>query len=114
MDWCCTRCGHRQDAEAACGACGQSSVHDLRSSRTRDLIDGIELRRREAKDARAKQLAAGIGGGAWILAMATGMGWLVAIVVAIAVGVAVFPIFDRTPFRQRFPYLPQLPPTDRP
>jgi hypothetical protein len=122
----CTRCAHRQDDDARCCRCGWD-VHDLRSSRTRDFLAQIEAQHRERCEGRIRA-AAVLGGiglvvaawfipGYWRLRGAAYPGlplladqvafMLVIAVVADRIGVAKL-------VRPRFPFLPGLPPADRP
>jgi len=120
MDWCCSRCGHRQVAEASCGNCGQESVHDLRSRATRDLFDGIEGRHREAVSSRALKLAAIatllVFGGLNVLLYVINLRFTQygAGLVAGATGLGIWQFAERKLHRPKFPFLADLPPADRP
>jgi hypothetical protein len=44
MDFACSRCGHRQSEDAACGGCGNDVVQDLRDRRGREVLRETEAR----------------------------------------------------------------------
>ena len=60
-NFCCTQCGNRQAGEAKCSRCGSDTIHDLRSRRTRDFLDEIEMRLRDTREGRIRAGLAVVG-----------------------------------------------------
>jgi len=114
MEWCCTRCGHRQSDEKACERCGAESVHDLRSRATRELLADAASRHREAKENLAKKLAAGAGVTLCFVLIPVGVGLIGGLVAGIAAGAALWQGLERALYTPKFPFLADLPPADRP
>jgi len=75
MHFACSRCGHRQEVDASCQACGNDVVQDLRERRARDYLHELESRSQRRKHAR--YISAGAIAGilvfvaSWIL-----IGWI--------------------------------------
>jgi hypothetical protein len=126
MDFCCSQCGNRQDRDAVCVRCGWDTVHDLRSRRTRDLLDDIELRLRDRTEGRTRMVGVVAGMaivvGLWLMpgywslrgAAYPGLPLLADQIILMAIlGYAVQRVLEKKLTRPRFPYLASLPPPDR-
>lgn len=127
MDLACSQCGHRQAAGNTCAACGSDTVHDLRSARTRELLEDIDLRLGQRRDDRIRGLsvvgamviviAAWFVPGYWALRGMIYPGlpllfdqWILMVIVALGL----MKVSGRWFPAQRFPYLATLPPTTLP
>ena len=115
MDWCCSRCGHRQAEEKACGGCGAESVQDVRSRAGRALLEETEGRIVEERSSRAVKVAAVAGVSTVVVLTALGGGLLLNIPIGMAIGAAAWPTANKALAKPpRFPFLGSLPPADRP
>jgi hypothetical protein len=122
----CTQCGNRQAGEATCGRCGSDTIHDLRSRRTRDFLDEIEMRLRDTREGRIR--AASVIGGmglVFLLWFIPGYGDLRGsaypglplfadqVIFMIAAALGIHFTLDRVFTKKKFPYVDGLPPPDR-
>jgi hypothetical protein len=122
----CTQCGNRQSAEDRCGRCGSDTIHDLRSRRTRDFLEEIEMRLRDQREGRIRA-ASVIGGMGLVIFLWFIPGYSdlrgsaypglplfadqVAFMIVAALGIHFG--LDRVFTRKRFPYVESLPPPDK-
>ncbi len=122
----CSQCGHRQEGTAACAACGSDTVHDLRRSDTRELLEGIDARRRDRLEGQIRAVAV-VASIAVVVAL-----WMVPgywrlrgrlypglplladqIIFMCAIAYGLLTLGEARLQRPRFPYLAGLPPPER-
>ncbi len=115
--WACMECGHRQADAAACEACGDSPLLDLRLRLTRETLAEVDDRRRAKRGDRVRYASVPVGVVVVVLAceLVPGVSAVlvrilpfffgyIAAMIGVALG-AMFAVNAALPFRARFPYL---------
>lgn len=126
MDYACSQCGNRQERDGSCARCRSDHLHDLRSRRSRELLEDIEIRLRDTREGQLRGIAV-VGSMVAVFALWMIPGYSTARAVSFAlpffldqiafmvvIAFGILKVLEPKLMRKRFPYLDQLPPPTQP